>query len=329
LTVRAWGVGLVWLGASFSFLVPASAQEESPAEHLFREGRQLLANGQTAEACDKFAESQRLEPSSGALLNLARCHADAGMTATAWVEYVEAAHFARSHDRLQQAGEAELRAAELQPRLTRLRIEVDARTPGVVVTRNGEPLGPSDLHVPLIVDPGSQVIRATARGYAEWTATVLVVQPGQVRTVTIPALAPLPPSTAPLAPAQPAAPAGRAPAAASAPPPSVSARTWVSGGVGVAALVTSGVLAAVAKSKWDGAHEKGDCDASHVCNDQGISETDAARRLGNLATGFAVVGLAAGGCAGLFYWLDVTSRKAPVQARVAVGLHSIALEGGF
>jgi hypothetical protein len=325
-------LGLALLGACFCYALPASAQEESTAESLFREGRQLLANGQLAQACDKFAESQRLEPSSGALLNLARCHADAGMTATAWAEYLEAARLARGRERHQQAAEAELRAAELQPRLTRLQIELDPNTPGVVVTRNGEPLGPSDLNVPLIVDPGSHVIRATAPGHAEWTLTVHAAQPGQVRTVRIPALAPLPTATAPVpVPAkQASAPARPAAAAAHAEPPTTSVRTWVTAGVGAAALVTSGVLAAVAKSKWDGAHEDGSCDASHACNGQGILETDQARRLGNIATGFAVLAVTAGCCAVISYWFDVSSKKkASVQAHVALGPGSVTLAGGF
>jgi hypothetical protein len=48
-----------------------------------------------------------------------------------------------------------------------------------------------------------------------------------------------------------------------------------------------------------------------------------------MATGFAVLGVAAGGCAVLFYWLDVSSRKVPVQARVAVGPGSVTFQGGF
>lgn len=323
------------LGAALSALAltfgpRAAAEEEAPsAEQLFREGRKLLAQGQIAEACDRFAESERLEPSPGALLNLARCHADAGMTGTAWSEYLAAARLARTQERPQQVAEAELRAAELQPRLLRLRIELaTASTPGVVVSRNGVPLAAVDLSIPAIVDPGAQVIRATAPGHAEWSTTVLVTQPGQLRTVVVPPLAPLPtPEAAPLAPT-----AGRtAPAAPPPEAPGISAQTWIAGGIGAAALVSSGVLAVVAKSKWDRAHESGDCDASHACNSEGSAQTDQARRLGNVATGLALAGVAAGVCAVFFYASDVRSRHAAVQAHIAVGPTTVVLgvNGGF
>ena len=327
-------LGAALFVASLVGPLDAAAEEAPSAEQLFREGRKLLTEGRLAEACDKFAESERLEPSPGALLNLARCHADAGMTGTAWSEYLAAARLARTQFRPQQAAEAELRAAELQPRLLRLRIELDASsTPGAVVSRNGVPLAASDLNIPAIVDPGSQVIRATAPGHTEWSTTVVMTQPGQLRTVTIPALTPLapPPPTQVVAPASSVKERSSLPPAPAAEAHGISARTWVAGAVGVAALVTSGVLVLVAKSKWDGAHESGDCDASHACNRAGLEQTDQARRLGNVATGVALGGIAAGVCAAFFYAADVRSHKAGVQAHVAAGPASLVLgvSGGF
>ena len=77
----------VWARALAVMFVLCTVQsgwaDVATAEKLFQEGRRLMANGSIEEACAKFTESQRLDPSSGTLINLAACHAELGMTASA------------------------------------------------------------------------------------------------------------------------------------------------------------------------------------------------------------------------------------------------------
>src|SRR5215471_2500246 len=91
-------IGLVSLGfaTGLSVAAPSIAWAVSPAaEALFQEGRRLLSEGQTDEACARFAGSFAIEASSGTLLNLASCHEKQDKTATAWAEYRAAARLAR------------------------------------------------------------------------------------------------------------------------------------------------------------------------------------------------------------------------------------------
>src|ERR1700735_2048415 len=69
------------------------------AETLFEEGRRLMTDGKAAEACPKFAESQKLDPSPATLLNLASCYEKTNRPATAWATYKEGASAASAAGR--------------------------------------------------------------------------------------------------------------------------------------------------------------------------------------------------------------------------------------
>ena len=75
-----------------------AASEQAAAEALFNQARDLMNAKQYGDACPKFAESQRLDPAPGTLLNLATCYERNGQIASAWVTYKEAATAARKAD---------------------------------------------------------------------------------------------------------------------------------------------------------------------------------------------------------------------------------------
>ena len=77
-------LGVIALLALVTLARPAVAQstsDKAAAQAQFDEARKLLKMGDTAAACDKLAESQRLEPAVGTLLNLATCYEKLGRTA--------------------------------------------------------------------------------------------------------------------------------------------------------------------------------------------------------------------------------------------------------
>ncbi len=141
-----------------------TASREADAQQLFDEGRKLALAGNYAEACVKFATSDELAPSGGAVLNLADCYEKTGRTASAWVKFRATAERADAAGRPDVAKMARDRAELLAPRLPKLALVVEegARVPGLEIRRDGEVLPTGEWGAELPVDPGHHEIVATA-----------------------------------------------------------------------------------------------------------------------------------------------------------------------
>src|ERR1700689_2965643 len=107
-------------------LARAQGSSEAAATALFDEGRRLMGEHKFAEACPKLAESQRLAPSGGTLLNLADCYEHTGQTASAWVAWKDVASRANAAGKADVEKRALTKAAALEPALAKLTIAVDA-----------------------------------------------------------------------------------------------------------------------------------------------------------------------------------------------------------
>jgi hypothetical protein len=169
------------------------------ADVLFREARKLMGERRFAEACPKLAESQRLDPGAGTLLNLGICHAGEGKTATAWAELTQALETARKDGREDRQAIASDALAKLDPRLSRLRVLVSpsAKLPGLEIHIDGTLLGPSEWGAPRPIDPGVHRIEASAperRGFIE---AVEIGAEGDAKSIEIPILAELVPTGKP------------------------------------------------------------------------------------------------------------------------------------
>lgn len=290
------------------------------AEALFKEGRALMEKGETNAACDKFAESQRLDPSSGTLLNLGLCHEKQGKTATAWAEFLAAARLARSQGRADRVEEAQKRASDLQPKLSYLVVTLSSSVPGVEVSRDDTRLEQGAIGARIPVDPGKHVIQVRAPGYRAWSSEVSVGPNADSQTVVVPALVPEDAKAAPSAAAStgpvpsdsassshPVAPPSATDAGRKGPP----TLAYVAGGLGVVALGVGATFGFMALSAYGDAEDA--CPSKAGCSADAIDKRETAgsrANIANIGIGLGIVGI---GTAAVL--LLTSSSGAPVQEK--------------
>ena len=319
----------------------AFAQDVAAAEALFREGRALMKSGDFAKACAKLAESQRLDPSSGTLLNLATCHAKQGKTATAWAEYLAAARLSKSQGRPQRAKEAKARAAELEPDLSYLTIAVSQKLPDMRVLRGDVELEASVIGSKIPTDPGEHEITVSAPGYKSVSLKVNVGAKGDAQTLAIPALdkedpeAPVGATPTPQEP--PTASTQSAPTRA---PPTTdqpvsesdNTLAYVVGGVGVAAAAVGGVFGVMALSSYSDAEDQ--CPTRKGCSQAAVDKRDTASTQANIANigiGVGIVGIGVGAVLLLTSGPSEPAAEAATRITPLVGRDSagLGLSGAF
>lgn len=165
-----------------------SADQPSPARVLFKEGRELVLAGNYAAACPKFEESLRLEVGVGTQFHLADCWEHIGRTASAQTLFLGAAASAKASGQTEREQVLRDRALALEPRLSKLVIDVEDTTPKLSVRRDELPIDAEAWSKAIATDPGKYKITAKAPGKKPWTQAV-EVKPGQaVVTVVVPKL---------------------------------------------------------------------------------------------------------------------------------------------
>ncbi len=298
-TVIRAACGVALLAAVAGVPLAHAQNNKVAAEALFEEGRKLMAAGKPTEACPKFADSQKLDPSVSTLLNLANCYEKAGRSASAWATYKEAASAASVAHRGDLLVTAQKRATALEPTLARIQVTATTPVDGLEIKRDGVPLSQAEWGIAIPVDPGSHNIEATAPKKLSWATQIDVKEPGKTVTVTIPTLKDAPVEPPPPPTATTTAPPPPPPTATtSAPPPPPlppaedgSGRRTVGlivGGAGVVGLALGTVFALSAKSKYDESLKACGTD-KNLCTQPGVDQRDSARTAGNIASvGFGV-----------------------------------------
>jgi hypothetical protein len=297
---------------------PSPSKDTADAEALFAEAGRLVEAGQAAAACPKYEDSLRLYDGLNTRYFLADCCARVGRLASAWALFGEvAARAAAAGDTVKEAWAHE-RATAIKPKLSCVTIAITSpRAEGLLVSRDGEGIGPAQWGAPAPVDPGQHVIEASAPGKYHWSTHIAVEPNGATTRVDVPALEDA-------APPMKRAPTNDAPRASDA----RSRRrvlALVVGGAGAVGLGVSTALAFVAKGTFD--ESSGDCNGNR-CDQHGLDLRSSAVAQANVATVIFGVGVA-GVAAGAVLWFTAGSGANTVAVGVTPTLGGAALQGTF
>jgi hypothetical protein len=201
------------------------------AEASFAEGVQLMKADRCQEALPKFQESQRFDPASGTLLDLAYCEAQLGRVASAWLSYRQALSLAEAQHKPQHERLAREQADKLAPQVPYLELVVNDDVHGALGIELDNTLLPkATWSVPVPLDPGAHSLIAVVDGKAVWQR-VLRLTPGERATLVLPSVAPVERSSP-------------APAPAPLPPKAANPPYLAAASVGLAILsLTAGAIA--------------------------------------------------------------------------------------
>ena len=186
------GIGLVIVAFGLALSRGAAAQGSDAvavAEQLFRDAKALFEQGNVAQACPKFAESQRLDPQLGTLINLALCHEREGKTASAWGEFTEVVERATRGHEPERVEFAKQHLAEVEPKLSRVVFRVANPPAGFQLKVDTRLLGEGAWGSLIPIDPGSHEVEASAPGKKTWKQTLNVAPGPAAAELAIPALA--------------------------------------------------------------------------------------------------------------------------------------------
>lgn len=285
-----------FVALSFSSLFAISSAHAQPAsnaaaEQLFMEGRALMQEGKYEAACPKLAESHRLDPGVGTLLNLGECWEKLGRTASAWATYREAETLARRSAQKERAAHAASKVAALEPALPHLTLDVPKPVPGLVVKRDGEPIAQAAWTTRLPVDPGTHRIEASAEGYKTWTSSIDIHAKDDTH-VAVPALEREPVRATPSASTSPS-PSTSPSASTTTPDNPGSTQRIIGFAVAGAGVVASGIglgFGIVAQSKNDEA--RSDHCSAVDCTQRGADLISDAKEAATISTALVLSGLA-------------------------------------
>ncbi len=296
---------VVAIATSLTLTRTAIAQPSAAAvaQVLFEEGVALMEEHRLAEACPKLAESQRIDPGGGTLLNLGACWEGLGRFASAYATYNEAASVAVKDGRHDREDVARKKLAELRPRMSYVRVSI-GRSEGVEITLDDTRIGDAALGVALPVDPGPHVLSARATAFLPYERRFEALPPGETLALDV-RLEPEPR-------AAPRATEGQRPYASRPPDRGPRTLTIALGALGGALVVLGGVSGGVAFAE-KAASDAG-CPTATTCTQGGAAAMDRAVGFAWGSTLSLGVGVAALATATVLFFSDRGGRSITARA---------------
>lgn len=279
-------IGVAALLVAPAIMAEPSARDRAAAEATFRQATALMDQERYAEACEKFAASQDLDPGLGTLLHLADCYDRAGRTASAWALFREVEDRSRRATQPDRERIAKERAEVLEGKLSKLELRVapNRRVPGLEVKVAGSVIPTASWNTSLPVDPGATQVEISAPGKKPARLQLTIAPgPGQ-QVLELPALA-----DAPRPKASPSNSAGTRPAPAA---ESSTQKTlgYAMAGAGLVVLGVGGYLGYRAHDQNNASKAHCRADDPNACTREGFDLRQSAQASAKLATIASVSG---------------------------------------
>lgn len=316
-------VALLAALAATAWAAPGAAQSNVAAEVLFREGREAMRKGDVELACKRFAESHRLEPAAGTLLNLGDCHERLGRLASAWQAYTAAADLLDDERRAFAASKRD----DLGRKVARVRLRRAEGSPRDCGFFLGETsLGTVD-DVPIPVDAGRHTFELRCTGRAPGQAGATFVD-GEERAVVIA------PGAAQESEAPTTAELGGEHHATTPGVPGLVVASVVLGGLGLVAIgagAATGALAIDRQSIVESSCEPG-TSGTLQCSPDGVNAAQEGRTFATISTATFIGGAVALAASATLLVIHASSDHEPaarVHAWATPGEGGLRVEGAF
>jgi len=282
--------------------------DASRAREVFREALALEAAGDYAGALSKLMQVATFKSTAQVSFNIGVCNEKLGKLVVALGHYRIALADAEQDPALKKvAAEASSAIADLEPKIPSLTIKRGINADDATVTIDGKEVASAAIGSPMMLDPGTHNVEATASGFDPFKKQVKLasgeksnldieltrnstVKPSPAPSSSAPSTAPTTTSSAP-SEDQPTAPQP-----ASSGGSGMKVAGWLAIGIGVAGGITSGIFYAKRSSAISDLN--GMCGADkQSCPDSARSKIDdgkSATLIGNIGLGVGVVGLVTG-----------------------------------